>query len=236
MVGGTLLWADHYLANDGACATALASSRPLDLEDDLRELLRLRPLIETGMIVPVLEQAAALLADDAALRRTENDLCRPDLTNWVERQLVMEGPTARECLLFSALDRDEEIAAFYMWSPILSVDADRHTVGRLLGPYRPDADYEPWIIQSRRETVTTLIHGVNKQVAIADAFGADWVTTSPFKQRLLERHGRQQPGPQSLIRADVPQFSAASEAALARVAAEDEAVEALREVTREALH
>jgi hypothetical protein len=43
MVGGTLLWADHYLISDGACATAITSSRPQDLEDDLCEMLRLRP-------------------------------------------------------------------------------------------------------------------------------------------------------------------------------------------------
>jgi hypothetical protein len=235
MVGGTLLWADHYLISDRACETAIASSRPQDLEDDLRELLRLRPLIETGMVVPVLEQAAALLADDAARRQTADDLHRPDLTTWVENQLVMEGPTARECLLFSALD-DDEIVAFYMWAPILTVDASRHITGRLLGPYRADADYGPWIAQSRQETVKNLIHNVSRHVAIADAFGADWVTTSPFKQRLLQRRGNQPANTQALIQADVPQLSAASAAALARVAAEDEAVEALREATREALY
>ena len=236
LVGGTLLWADHYLVSDRACATALASSRPSDLEDDLRDLLRLRPLIETGMVVPVLEQAAALLADDAARRQTQDDLRRHDLTGWVRGQLVMEGPTARECLLFSVIDDDEEIASFFMRVPILSIDGDGHTTGRLFSPYRPDADYGPWIAQSRRETVMTVIHGVSKNVAIADAFGADWVTTSPFKQCLLRRRGSQLPGPQALIRADVPQLSAASAVSLARVAAEDEAVEALREVTREALH
>jgi hypothetical protein len=237
MVGGTLLWADHYLVGDGACETAIASSRPQDLEGDLRELLRLRPLVETGMVVPVLEQAAALLADDAARRRTEVDLHRPDLTEWVDSQLVMEGPTARECLLFTAVDDDEEVAAFFMWAPILSVDAEhRFTTSRLLGPYRAGEDYGPWIIQSRQETVKNLIHNVSKHVAIADAFGADWLTTSPFKQRLLQRRGDEPPGAQALIRADVPQLSAASAVALARVAAEEEAVEALREATREALY
>ena len=162
---------------------------------------------------------------------------------WADQYLIsdracatVEGPTGRECLLFSAVDDDEEIAAFYMWAPILSTDGDGHTTGRLFGPYRPDEDYGPWITQSRRETVTTLIHGVSRNVAIADAFGADWVTISPFKQRLLQRRGNELLGPQALIRADVPQLSAASAVALAKVAAEDEAVEALREMTRHALH
>jgi hypothetical protein len=116
------------------------------------------------------------------------------------------------------------------------VDADHHTTGRLLGPYRAEEDYGPWIAQSRQETIKNLIHNVSKQVAIADAFGADWVTTSPFSQRLIQRRGGQPSGPQALIQADVPQLSAASAVALARVAAEDEAVEALREATRQALY
>ena len=214
MVGGTLLWADHYLVSDRACETVIASSRPQDLEDDLRELLRLRPLVETGLVVPVLEQAAALLADDAARRQTAGDLQRPDLMEWVDSQLVMEGPTARECLLFTAVDDDEEIAAFFIWAPILSVDADRHVTGRLLGPYRAGEDYGPWIAQSRQETVKNLIHNVSKHVTIADAFGADWVTTSPFKQRLLQRRGSGPPAAQALIQANVPQLSAASAVAL----------------------
>ena len=50
----------------------------------------------------------------------------------------MEGPTARECLLFSAVDDDEDIAAFFIAGPDISIDGDRHTTSRLFGPYRPD--------------------------------------------------------------------------------------------------
>ena len=76
--------------------------------------------------------------------------------------------------------------------------------------------------------MTSLIHGVSRNVAIADAFGADWVTTRPFKQRLLQRRDSPQFGPQALIQADVPQLSYASAAALAQLAAEDESVDVLR--------
>lgn len=106
----------------------------------------------------------------------------------------------------------------------------------MLGPYDPAFDYGPWISQTRQDTVTSIIRSVNRQVAIADAFRADWVTMSPFKQRLLARRSVPAAGPQALIRANVPQLSGASAVALARVAAEDEAVAALREVTRESLH
>jgi hypothetical protein len=106
----------------------------------------------------------------------------------------------------------------------------------MLGPYDPSFDYGPWIAQTRREYIASVVQGVNKQIAVAGAFGADWVTTSPFKQRLMMRRGGKPAGAQALIRASVPQLSGASARALARVAAEDEAVDALREVTRESLH
>src|SRR6266567_8840210 len=112
----------------------------------------------------------------------------------------------------------------------------RHVLQRMLSLYDPRFDYGPWIAQTRREYIEHVVHGVNKQVAVAGAFGADWVTTSPFKQRLLMRRGGKPVSAQALIRADVPQLSGASARALARVAAEDEAVHALREATGESLH
>ena len=81
--------------------------------------------------------------------------------------------------------------------------------------------------------MASIVQNVNTQVAVADALNADWVTTSPFKQRLLARRGAQVASPQAPIRANVPQLSGASAVALARVAAADETVAALREVTRE---
>jgi len=77
---------------------------------------------------------------------------------------------------------------------------------------------------------------MNEQVAIAGAFGAGWVTTSRSAKdcscAAVVAVSRLRP----LIRAGVPQLSGASVKALARVAAEDEAVEALRQVARESLH
>ena len=123
MVGGTLLWADHYLVKDHVSESLIADSRSASLEDDLRELLLLRPLIETGMVVPVLEQAAALIAGEAARRQAELDLRRPGLAEWVEGQLVMEGPTARQYLIYSVLDDDDPTVSFFMYSPLEAVKA-----------------------------------------------------------------------------------------------------------------
>jgi hypothetical protein len=86
------------------------------------------------------------------------------------------------------------------------------------------------------EYIASVVQGVNTQAAVADAFCAHWVTTSPFKQRFLMRRGEKPTGVQALIRASVTQLSGASARALARIAAEDEAVAALREAASESLH
>ena len=237
MVGATLLWAHHYLVTDRVAELMISSPRPAALAGELRDLLALRPLIETGMVVPVLEDAAALAAADALRTGTEADLHTPSLIEWIDAQVVMEGPTARECLLYSMIDDDEQDVYFRAYGRIIAADeTTRHVLQRMLSPYDPGFDYGPWIAQTRREYIEHVVHGVNKQVAVAGAFGADWVTTSPFKQRLLMRRGGKPASAQALIRADVPQLSGASARALARVAAEDEAVHALRETTGESLH
>jgi hypothetical protein len=237
MVGATLLWADHYLVTDRVAELMISSPRPAALAGELRDLLVLRPLIETGMVVPVLEDAAVLAAADAVRAGTEADLRTPSLIEWIDAQVVMEGPTARECLLYSMIDDDEQDVYFRAYGRIIAAEeSTRHVLQRMLGPYDPGFDYGPWIAQTRREYIEHIVHGVNKQVAVAGAFGADWVTTSPFKQRLLMRRGGKPATAQALIRANVPQLSGASARALARVAAEDETVHALRETTRESLH
>ena len=50
---------------DRVAELMISSPRPAALAGELRDLLALRPLIETGMVVPVLEDAAALAAADA---------------------------------------------------------------------------------------------------------------------------------------------------------------------------
>ena len=133
MLSGTLLRTDHYLANDRISESLITDSQPTALEDDLRELLRLRPLIETGMVVPVLEPAAALIADEAVRGQAELDLRRPGPAEWVTQQLVMEGPTARQCLIYSVLDDDEPTVSFFMYSPIVDFDEQAsHTTSRVI--------------------------------------------------------------------------------------------------------
>jgi hypothetical protein len=238
MVGATLLWAHHYLVTDRLAELMISGPRrDSALAGELRGLLALRPLIETGMVVPVLEDAAALAAADVVRARTEVDLGVNSLVEWVEAQVVMEGPTARECILFSMIDDDQPNVYFRAYGRIIAADeSTRRTLQRMLSPYDPAFDYGPWIAQSRREYIESVMFDVNKQLAIANAYGANWVTTSPFKQRLVMHRGGKPADAQALIQANVPQLSGASARALARVAAEDEAVEALRETARESLH
>ena len=236
MVGATLLWADHYLVTDRVAELMIFGLRPAALTGELRGLLALRPLIETGMVVPVLEDAAVLAAADAVRARTEVDLRTQSLVEWVDAQVIMEGPTARECVLCSMIDDDEQDVYFRAYGRIIAAEeSTRQVLQTMLGPYDPGFDYGPWIAQTRREYIGHVVHHVNKQVGIAGAFGADWVTTSPFKQRFLMRRGGKPASAQALIRANVPQLSGASARALARVAAEDEAVDALRQTARESL-
>jgi hypothetical protein len=83
---------------------------------------------------------------------------------------------------------------------IAAEESTRHVLTQMLGPYDPGFDYGPWIAQTRREYIASVVQAVNKQVAVADAFSADWVTTSPFKRRLLMRRGGTPASAQALVR------------------------------------
>jgi hypothetical protein len=74
IAGATLLWADHYLVTDRAAELMISTPRPAAFAAELRGLLALRPLIETGMVVPVMKDAAAMAALYATRARTETDL------------------------------------------------------------------------------------------------------------------------------------------------------------------
>lgn len=79
----------------------------------------------------------------------------------------MEGPTARECLLYSMIDDDEQDVYFRAYGRIIAAEeSTRHVLQRMLGPYDPGFDYGPWIAQTRREYIGHVVHGVNKQVAV----------------------------------------------------------------------
>jgi hypothetical protein len=92
------------------------------------------------MVVPVLEDAAALAAADALRAGTEADLHTPSLIEWIDAQVVMEGPTARECLLYSMIDDDEQDVYFRAYGRIIAAEeSTRHVLQRMLSPYDPSS-------------------------------------------------------------------------------------------------
>jgi hypothetical protein len=239
VIGRTLLWADHYLVPDTLADELLRSrARPPDVERSARQLLALRPLIELGVVVPVPEDFATLLTARATHEATEADLQRPDLVSWVDQQLLVEGPTAREALIIGARDdvsRGGDSIYFHAHVEPDSLDAGTRTFQtRLLSPYQPDFDYGAWIAQTRRQTVAKLVQDVNRSVAVAETFGGHAVTRAPFRARLLRQKDVEPHPASAMVWADVPWLPAASPRLLAQVASEDSAVEALRARTRRA--
>ncbi len=233
VIGRTLLWADRYLVPDSLADALLESRmRPADIEKGVRRLLDMRPLIELGVVVPVPSDLATTLSADATYEATEADLQRQDLMSWVDQQLLVEGPTAREALIIGARD---DIALggdyFFLHSHIDpdSVDAAKRIFRtRWLGEYRPGFDYDPWIAQSRGQVAAGLIQEINRSVSIAETFGGHTVTRAPFRARLLQRKNVQPDPSSALVWADVPWLPDASPDLLAKIASEDDAVEALR--------
>jgi hypothetical protein len=235
LLGATLMWADHYLVDDEVADELASGAHPDDLAHAIGGLLEIRPLVEVGLIVPVFRDVATTIAAQKAYEQTELDLGRADLVEWVMGQLIMEGPTAKSALLFSVLDDDEESVNFFLHGRFVAFDEENQTtVSRILAPHDPAFDYGPWIAQCRRQTTAGILQEANLELAMAEGFGASWVTLSPFRAKLLEHRSTQQAEAQDLVWADVPHLERASALSLAKVAADDVVVGALRERTREA--
>jgi len=237
VIGRTLLWADHYLVPDTLADALLRSGvHPADIERGLQDLLALRPLIELGVVVPVPDDLATVLSAEATREATEADLRRQDLVSWVDEQLLVEGPTAREALLLAARDDVNPGGDIFYLHAHIDPDSLDDETGRfettLLTPYRPDYDYGPWVAQSRRQAVAALVQAVNRSVAVAETFGGHAVTRAPFRARLLRLKDMEPDPASALVWAEVPWLPSASADDLAQVASEDDGVEALRARTR----
>jgi hypothetical protein len=243
IVGSTMFWADHYLIGDTLLDVLMRD--PVDrseLERQLLRLLRIRPLLETALIVPVPFNVAEVLVADQATVATQRDLSNRQLMSWLRQQIhLAEGPTARQVIFFEARDDDEERTRFYLYAEIVKAEERRlsdgsvHTLSRLLGPYRAEFDYGPWINQSKRRAAVEILGEINTHLAIAELFGGHLLATSPFRGRLLTRKGGTVPSPaQMLMWADVPAVIDGDVGKLARIAADNELVESLRSSVRRA--
>ena len=247
IVGQTLLWADHYLTSDRLAAVAAVGGDELSSYRALvAEQLDLRPLIEAGIVVPVFIDLAVALIGTEIDTLVANDLADPQYVNWAERQIVLEGPTAREAAFVHVIDDYPHHDLFYLHSssepePIGRADDQPLPVrGKLLNRYDPDFDYGPWLATVRRQAVARLTQHLNVDVVVSTSFGADLLTTSPFRARPLRRlRGPLQRSSDydisGAVWADVPWLPEASAELLMKIANNEPRVDDLRRTTAQAL-
>jgi SEC-C motif len=247
VVGQTLLWADHYLTADRLAAAAAAGRDDLaSYRGILADVLDLRPLIESGIVIPVFTDLAVAFVDEGIDQMITVDLARPDYVTWAEQQVVLEGPTAREAAFVHVVDDYRHDDMLYFHSAVEWEDASQSADGvlpfrsRLLGRYDPGFDYKPWLATVRRQAVAQLTKSLDVDLAVSNALGADLFTSSPFRARALRRlrgtlSGTSRYDISGAAWADVPWLPGASAGTLMRIASSEPRVEELRRATAAAL-
>lgn len=234
LIGRTMLWADHYVVPD-ELAEALTLDEP-DRDAVSRAIhgwLHVRELATLGLVVPVFDSLVVALTSDAVAGQTQAALDDADILGWVERQIVVEGPTAREVIFLEARDDLDRYPHFFLYARIDPDSLTESTDGGgtfgswMLQPYDPEHDYGPWIAQERSNVASRMVQEVMRETTVSDAVGSTYVTNSLFRARLLDRLGRST-GVGAALWADVPSLPDADPTLIARIAAEDNSVEALR--------
>ena len=242
-VASTMFWADHYLMEDEFLSAVMAEPiDPTAVAAAVRNLHRHRGLLEAGLLVPLAMDVAEVMGSTVGDAWTERDLQDARLMAWLRSQITLvEGPSARQAILFQVRDDWNDEAIYYLYAEIMKETAEQQpngamqVVSRLLGPYRSNFDYGPWIRESRRRAAVTVLRRVNIQMAIAEIFGSHLLATSPFLGRLLHRKGSNSGSPgQALAWAGVPALIRGDAAALARILQHHDSVEALRLSVRRA--
>jgi hypothetical protein len=245
VVGQTMLWADHYLTADGFSEAAVAGRSDLPTYRELvADLLDIRPLVEAGIIVPAFSELAIALVDTAIDTMVAADLGEARYVEWAEQQIVLEGPTAREAAFVHVVD-DYPHSWFYLHGhnePLTASqpDDEPEVRSRLLSPYDPSYDYDPWLATVKRQTVAKLTKAIDTDLAVSSAFGADLLTSSPFRARALQRLRVPRPGGSGYeisgaAWAEVPWLPEASAKLLLKIAANEDRVQDLRRATAAAL-
>lgn len=217
-------WATHIAVPDPLFSAMVEERGLSSVGDALRSLYELRPLIECGLVVPVPSEFVGALSTDSALRATKKDLEVAELRTWVDDQLILEGPTAREVLFMTAQDDLEEWPITRTLGTPAKFNDDGTFISRMLQPYRPDFDYSTWIAQERVNSVRHFVQEVNESVAHADFFGASYVTRSLFRANLLNRRSRSYSSEQALMWTNSPIASDIDLKTFAKAANEDDAV------------
>lgn len=222
------LWAHHVCIPDTLFAAAIHDRDLEHARSAVRDLLGLKALIQTGLVVPVPQECAEAISRPAILKATNNDLSDPALSAWVKQQLILEGPTARETINITAKDDLQEWPFFRTYGRITSVEDDGNVQFHSFGHYDEKWDYSSWIDQVRSEALAHYVQEVNSEVANADFLGGTYLTRSRFRAQLLRQKGASDSIAHSLLWTEVPLISTGNPVELARVASNDAAVEDLR--------
>ncbi len=238
LVRQTLFWADHYLAPDDLAQELIrrpGREQAPKLAGALESLVQLRPLIELGVVVSVPEEVISVLTASEVVSSTESDLTDDALKAWLLDQMEVEGPSEREVLFVRPRDSWEDQGAMYFYGHVVGKpDEDGIVTTASLQLYDPAFDYSAWIEQSRRKTASGYLQETNRKLAIAEVLGAELLADSPFEARLLQHKGHRLGDANALLRTEVPIPTDISANTLARIAAEDESVAALRSTVRRA--
>jgi hypothetical protein len=238
VVGQTLLWADHYLVADATLEALLQVRDPGKLErlaSPLAREARLRPLLETGVLALVPEQTAHVLVAEDAYASAEESLKTESLITWLMSELQVDGPSEREVIFISPRDSVGQEQVFFhahIEGHDDEGDSLRVRSSMLHHSYDSGYDYGPWIEHTKRQAVAQHLQDMEFAIATARALGGHVLATTPFEGRLLARRGHPESPAGPLIWADIPSLPRADPATLARVAAEEETVEALRRTVR----
>ncbi|MEJ2870624.1 hypothetical protein WCD74_22875 [Actinomycetospora sp. OC33-EN08] len=218
------LWATHVVIPDPLFSAVVEERDIYGIGDAAKLLFELRPLIESGLVVPVPAEFIGALSVEEVLHATKKDLLRTELREWVNAQLIVEGPTAREALFITAQDDLDEWPILRTLGRVPIVNDDGTFYSRMLEPYRPDFDYKPWVDQEKTAATRYYVQAVNEKLAQADFFGATYTTRSLFRANLLHKRTRSFATEQALMWTETPIVSDVDFRLFARVADEDEAV------------
>ena len=239
LVGQTLFWADHYLVADSSLEALLRRPEPEqlpDLAEPLAEEMRLRPLLEAGVLLLVPEQVAHVLVAESAYESAAEALEDVQLIDWLVSQVQVAGPTDREVIFVAVRDEDADHDQMFFHARIEGTedrgDSFHFTTSMLGHAYDPNYDYGPWINQAKQQVAAQRMQQLEFALATSEVLGARYLATTPFQGRLLARRGRPTEPPSALAWVDVPSLPQADAGTLARIAREDETVEALRRTVR----
>lgn len=234
LVGRTLLWADHYLVPDKlADAMTLEQPQPEVLKQAISRWHAERPLALLGLVVPVFDRLVLALTGPMVTASTQKVLDERDVLDWVEQQIIVHGPSAREVIFLETQD-DIERQPYMCFYGRLVPDGTRDLAERegtfsmrMLGSYDPAFDYGPWIRQERQNISRRLIQDVVREAKLSETLGGTYVTNSLFRARLLDQISMSRPIGATMW-ADVPALPSADAELLAKIAGQEESVAALR--------